>query len=258
MMESQYREAAAAFKEILAEQMGCDAADYDSNALTIVERPEDSWEPHLALATTCGTGSVLSVRDPRLADWADEQPLETHFRIFLPSFLEGLAAEARRLGHTEAKSHSATTGMIHAGPVPSRKLKPPYELRRLGVDEQLELREEGHFENALGEPTELRRIKRMKRAFGIDLPDGQVIAVAGIWDQYPGVQEIGVDVLPAHRGEGLAQILTVYSAKWIRAAGNMPIYTYGFSNTRSANNGLKSGFRPLWNLSAVFVPEDMT
>lgn len=256
-MEQQFREAAAAFKEIFAEQMGCDAADYDSEELAIVLRPEDSWEPHLALATTCGTGSVLSVRDERLADWADEQQLEKHFRIFLPSFLEGLAAEARRIGYTDAKSHSATTGMVHAGPVPVRKLKPPLELRRLRMDEQLALREEGNFENALGEPTELRRIKRMKRAFCIDLPDGEIIAVAGIWDQYPGVQEIGVDVLPAHRGSGLGHILTVYCAKWIRGAGNMPIYTYGFSNTRSANNGLRSGFRPLWHLSAVYVPEDL-
>ena len=257
-MESQFAETAAAFKEIFAEQMGCDAADYDSDELSIVIRPEDSWEQHLALATTCGSGSVLSVRDERLADWADDQPLEKHFRIFLPSFLEGLAAEARRLGYTEAKSHSATTGMIHAGPVPTRKLKPPYDLRRLTIEEQVTLRAEGNFENALGEPTELRRIKRMKRAFCIDLPDGQVIAVAGLWDQYPGVQEIGVDVLPEHRGKGLGHILTVYCAKWIRGAGAMPIYTYGFTNTRSANNGLRSGFRPLWHLSAVYEPDDLT
>jgi hypothetical protein len=147
--------------------------------------------------------------------------------------------------------------MIQAGPVPNRKLQPPYELRRLAVAEQAELRAQNLFRNALGEPDEQRKIKRMKRAFCIDLPDGEVVAVAGIWDQYPGVQEIGVDVLAPHRRRDLANILTVQAAKWIRAANNLAIYTYGFTNVRSANNGLRAGFRPLWHISAVYTAEDI-
>lgn len=249
-------ESSAALIETLAEEMGCEPEDYDSNELTICLRPEESRERHLALATTCGTGSVLSVRDPRLGEWARSQSLETHYRIFLPSFLEGLAAYAREIGYSEAKSHSATTGMVLDTLVHQPKLRPPYTIRRLRLEEQEELRLTRKFDNALGEPAELRKIDAMRRAFCVELPDGEVVGIAGIWDQYPDMDEIGIDVLRDHRGFRLGHALTVYATRWILSAKRWPIYTYGFTNIRSANNGIAAGYRPLWQIAAVYEPED--
>ena len=251
-------ESSAALIETLAEQMGCEPEDYDSNDLTICIRPEDSREQALALATTCGTGSVLSVRDKRLGEWAQQQKLETHYRIFLPSFMEGLAAYAREIGYTEAKSHSATTGMVIDTLVHQPKLRPPYNIRRLRLEEQEELRPTGKFDNALGEPDEKRKIAAMRRAFCVELGDGgEIVGVAGIWDQYPDMDEIGVDVLRDHRGFRLGHALTVYATRWILSARRWPIYTYGFTNIRSANNGIAAGYRPLWTIAAVYRPEDL-
>lgn len=251
-----FAEASAALKRVLAGQMGCSVSDYESHALTIVERPEGSREPHLALATTCGTGSVLSVRDPRLGEWAREQTVQPHYRIFLPSFLEGLVAQARALGHEQPKSHSASSGMVLAELLEPPALPAGFELRELTHSEQLELRETKVFDNALLEPDE-RKVERFRTAFGAFAPDGAVAGIAGVWDQYPRLDEIGLDVLRERRGLGIGRALTVHATHWIRQSGRWPIYTYGFTNTRSANNGLAAGFRPLWQIAAVYRPKDV-
>jgi GNAT superfamily N-acetyltransferase len=255
-MSSLFAEASAVFKSVLAGQMGCRPEDYDSHALIVVQRPGDSRDPHLALATTCGTGSVLSVRDERLARWAREQPVKPHYRIFLPSFLEGLTSRARELGHANPKSHSASTGMVLAELRPVPRLPEGYEIRELAHSEQGRLRATKVFDNALLEPDE-RKVARFRTAFAAVDSRGEVAAVTGIWDQYPGIDEIGLDVARSARGLGLGRALATHAAGWIRADGRWPIYTYGFTNMRSANTGLAAGFRPLWQIAAVYRPEDV-
>lgn len=250
----QFRQSAAAFKATFASQLGCSPAAFESNALTIVERPADSREQHLAIVATCGTGSVLSVTDSRLAEWAREQPLETHFRIFLPSFLEGLAAHARGLGYDGARSHSPSEGMVLAEDLPPRDLPPGYRIAELPLGEQERLRPGREFENALAEPGEDAKIASLRIVFAAYAPDGAIAGVAGVWDQYPGIDEIGLDVAGGQRGLGLATTLTVHATRWIRAQGRWPIYTYSVTNVRSMNNGLSAGYRPLWLLSVVYVP----
>ncbi|MFN8617874.1 MAG: hypothetical protein U0837_12300 [Dehalococcoidia bacterium] len=259
MPGSLYQQSSAVLRRVLAGQMGCAVEDYLSHQLTIVERPADSREPHLALVTTMGTGSVVSVRDTRLAEWAREHAPAVHRnqQIFLPSFLEGMAAHARELGHEGAKSHSASGGCVLAEELVPLPLPAGYALRQLSTAEQAQLRMTNQFDNALGELDEHRRIAASRTAFAIDAPGGTVAAVAGIWDQYPGIDEIGLDVVREHRGHGLAAALTIHATKWIRDAGRWPIYTYGFTNVRSMNNALRCGYRPLWFLSAVYVPSDM-
>jgi GNAT superfamily N-acetyltransferase len=250
-----FTESAVAFKATFASQLGCDPAAFESNALTIVKRPADSREQHLAIVATCGTGSVLSVKDTRLADWAREQPLETHFRIFLPSFLEGMAAHARGLGYDGARSHSPSEGMVLAEDLPPPGLPAGYRIADLPPAEQQRLRPDREFENALAEPGETAKIASIRIAFAAYAPDGAVAGVAGVWDQYPGIDEIGLDVARAHRGLGLAGALTIHATRWIRAQRQWPIYTYGVTNVRSMNNGLSAGYRPLWLLSVVYVPD---
>ena len=126
------------------------------------------------------------------------------------------------------------------------------------LEEQEELRATRKFDNALGEPDETRKIELMRRAFCVELGDGgDIVGIAGIWDQYPEMDEIGVDVLRDHRGYRLGHALTVHATRWILSARRWPIYTYGFTNIRSANNGIAAGYRPLWTIAAVYRPEDL-
>ena len=195
---------------------------------------------------------------PRPGDWARQQQLKANQRVFLPSFLEDLAAYARELGHEGAKAHSASGGTVLAEDLPVRELPPRFALRELSLSEQEQLRAGGEFDNALGEPEERRRIAASRIAFAVVDSTGAPVAVTGIWDQYPGVDELGLDVLRAFRGNGFAAILTIHATRWIRSQGRLPIYTYGFTNVRSMNNALSCGYRPLWFIAPVYVPSDMT
>ncbi len=254
-----YRESSAVLRRVLASELGCAPEDYLSHQVTVVDRPAGSREPHLVLVTTMGTGSVVSARDVRLAAWAREHApaADRNQRIFLPSFLEEMAVRARELGYEDAKSHSASGGCVLAEELELPPLPPGFELRELTTQEQNELRLGNTFDNALGEADERRRIEATRTAFAAIAPDGAIAAVTGIWGQYSGIDEIGLDVARAYRGQGLARGLTLHAVHWIRASGRWPIYTYGFTNVRSMNNALSCGFRPLWFLSAVYVPSDM-
>lgn len=251
MTESLLRVSSAAFKAAFAASLGCAPSSFDAPGLTIVQRPPGSLEPHLAIMAECGVGSVVSVRDPRLGGWAARQELEAHFRIFLPSFLEGMVAHARELGYSNVRSHSPGMGMVLASEMPPPSTPADLSLVEIDRGRQEDLRATGEFGNALGEPGEREKIDRFRTAFALFAPDGTVAGVTGIWELYPGIDEIGVDVASAYRGRGLAKILTLTATREIRGRGVWPVYTFGVSNLRSQNNGLACGFRPLWLITVV-------
>jgi GNAT superfamily N-acetyltransferase len=58
--------------------------------------------------------------------------------------------------------------------------------------------------------------------------------------------QIGIDVLPAYRRQGIATALTRRLAKEILARGKVPFYCAAWSNVKSVRNAIKSGFRPAW------------
>ena len=71
--------------------------------------------------------------------------------------------------------------------------------------------------------------------------------------------QIGVDVLPAYRGQGISSALTSRLAAEILKAEKVPCYCAAWSNIRSVRNAIRCGFRPAWvELSAkptAFVDE---
>lgn len=58
--------------------------------------------------------------------------------------------------------------------------------------------------------------------------------------------QIGVDVLPAYRRQGVATALTSSLALEILQRGKVPFYCSAWSNIRSVRNAVKSGFIPAW------------
>ncbi len=251
-------ESLAAFKASFAAELGCELSAFEEPALTVVERPASSRDSHLVLITECGVGTVVSVKDARLIEWITTEAAkqEAHFRVFLPSFLEGLAAEARRLGHEGARSHNPSLGMVLAEVVPLPPLAPELELVELTPEDIHTYRQTSKFYNALlehDEPPE--ELARFRTAFAVKDAAGKVLGISGVWDQFAGMDEVGVDVTREARGHGLARPLTIRATQWVRAQGRWPIYTFGVANIRSNNNGLACGYRPAWLLNVVFVPD---
>lgn len=58
--------------------------------------------------------------------------------------------------------------------------------------------------------------------------------------------QIGIDVLPAYRRQGIACALTSRLAIEILERGKVPFYCAAWSNIKSVRNAIKSGFLPAW------------
>lgn len=75
---------------------------------------------------------------------------------------------------------------------------------------------------------------------------GRLIGLAGCSEDCDTMWQIGVDVLPDYRRQGIAAALTGRLAKEILGRGRVPFYCSAWSNIRSVRNAVKSGFVPAW------------
>lgn len=76
--------------------------------------------------------------------------------------------------------------------------------------------------------------------------NGKLIGLAGCSADCETMWQIGIDVLPECRRQGVASCLTSRLAIEILERGKVPFYCCAWSNMKSARNAIKSGFRPAW------------
>ena len=75
---------------------------------------------------------------------------------------------------------------------------------------------------------------------------GKLIGLAGCSADADDMWQIGVDVLPEYRKNGIASALTSRLAIKIAERGKVPFYCSAWSNIRSVRNAIRSGFFPAW------------
>ena len=75
---------------------------------------------------------------------------------------------------------------------------------------------------------------------------GKLIGLAGCSADCGSMWQIGVDVLPEYRRQGIAAALTSRLALEILKRGKAPFYCCAWSNIASARNAIDSGFKPAW------------
>ena len=75
---------------------------------------------------------------------------------------------------------------------------------------------------------------------------GQLIGLAGCSADCDKMYQIGIDVLPQYRRQGVDCALTSRLALEILALGKVPFYCAAWCNIKSVRNAIKSGFRPAW------------
>ncbi len=73
-----------------------------------------------------------------------------------------------------------------------------------------------------------------------------LIGLAGCSADCDSMWQIGIDVLPEYRRQGIASALTSKLAVEILARGKVPFYCCAWSNIPSARNAIRSGFVPAW------------
>lgn len=76
--------------------------------------------------------------------------------------------------------------------------------------------------------------------------NGKLIGLAACSADGNMMWQIGVDVLPEYRRQGIASALTSQLAIQILERGKVPFYCCVWANIKSARNAVKSGFRPAW------------
>ncbi len=93
----------------------------------------------------------------------------------------------------------------------------------------------------------LCRERRELDVLGIGAYDGgRLVGLAGCSADCETMWQIGVDVLPEYRRNGIASALTSRLAAEILERGKIPFYCSAWSNLRSVRNAFKSGFLPAW------------
>lgn len=75
---------------------------------------------------------------------------------------------------------------------------------------------------------------------------GRLVGLAACSADCEDMWQIGIDVLPEYRRQGIASALTARLALEIMDAGKVPFYCAAWSNIKSVRNAIRSGFRPAW------------
>ena len=75
---------------------------------------------------------------------------------------------------------------------------------------------------------------------------GKLIGLAGCSADADEMWQIGVDVLPEYRKQGIGSALTARLAMEILTRDKVPFYCSAWSNIRSVRNAVRSGFLPAW------------
>ena len=85
--------------------------------------------------------------------------------------------------------------------------------------------------------------------------NGRLVALAACSADCKEMWQIGIDVLPEYRRQGLASAVTSRLAKEILARDKVPFYCAAWSNLASVHNAIKCGFRPAWvEITAKPIP----
>ena len=121
-----------------------------------------------------------------------------------------------------------------------RALDCPYELKLLTQTDFADLYLP-EWSNALCEK------RKHLDVLGVGAYDGvRLVGLAGCSADCDTMWQIGIDVLPTYRRQGIAAALTSSLAVEILNRGKVPFYCAAWCNIRSVRNAIKSGFRPAW------------
>ena len=116
----------------------------------------------------------------------------------------------------------------------------PYEMRLLTQTDFADLYLP-EWSNALCEK------RKHLDVLGVGAYDGDtLVGLAGCSADCDTMWQIGIDVLPAYRRQGIASALTSRLAVEILNRGKVPFYCAAWCNVKSVRNAVRSGFRPAW------------
>lgn len=122
-------------------------------------------------------------------------------------------------------------------------------LKELKCDYQLRILHKSDFKTLYTEEwnNALSKDRKELDVLGVGAYDGEtMIGLAACSADCDSMWQIGVDILPEYRKQGIASALTSRLALEILKVGKVPFYCAAWSNIKSVRNAIKSGFKPAW------------
>ena len=229
-------------KQQSAYDLGCAPEDFDKGEPVVVRSvPDARARRYLQLPFVCnlvsyGRNVVASVSEPYESTVRDYIARFTYYHLFETPNLHVLNDALQERGASVcfmAEYFLPASDKLPLLPCsfPTRLLTPP-EFDSLYTDA---------WSNALC--AERKQLDKLC----VGAYDGDtLIGLAGCSADCDEMYQIGVDVLPAYRGRGIAPALTSRLAAEIFALGKLPFYCAAWSNLISVRNALKCGFFPAW------------
>ena len=225
-----------------AEDMGCEAADFLKNENVSVRfrlgknARKYLWEPITCNLVSYGNNIVAAVSDEVSELVAEYMSRYLFYHCFETPNMHWLNERLVEKGHKIC--FMAEYYLFDIDKAPS--LSSAYETQILESKdfEDLYLPE---WSNAIDKG------KKELDVLGVGAYDeGKLVGLAGCSTDCEDMWQIGVDVLPDYRQQGIASTLTNRLAREIINRDKVPFYCSAWSNIRSVRNGIKSGFIPAW------------
>lgn len=123
------------------------------------------------------------------------------------------------------------------------------QLRELPCSYELRILHQPDFANLYTEEWSDALCKDRKEldVLGVGAYDnGKLVGLAGCSADCEDMYQIGINVLPEYRRQGIAAALTSRLALEILALDKVPFYCAAWCNLKSVRNAIKCGFRPAW------------
>ena len=225
-----------------ARDLCASASDFEKEENTVVISKENSEaRRYLTLPFSCqivsyGMGAVASVSPDfyeLTKDYINRYPTAHLFETpNLHILNDALMKNGQKICFM-AEYFLPDTDILHP-------LECPYETRILTARDFADLYLP-EWSNALCEK------RRELDTLGVGAYDGQrLVGLAGASRDCDTMWQIGIDVLPEYRRQGIASALTSRLAIEILKLGKVPFYCAAWCNVKSVRNAIKSGFRPAW------------
>lgn len=225
-----------------AKDLCADASDFEkSENVVVLSKESDSARKYLKLPfsvqlVSYGNNVVASVSDEfrEIAEnYIEKYPIEHLFETPVLHVLNDALMEKGQKICFMAEYFLPDMSVL-------RPLDSPYELRVLMQSDFADLYL-SEWSNALCEG------RKHLDVLGVGAYDnGKLIGLAGCSADCDTMWQIGIDVLPEYRRQGIASALTSRLAVETVERGKVPFYCAAWCNVKSVRNAIKSGFRPAW------------
>ena len=228
-----------------AVDLGAVAADFEANKnVVVISQVSEGARKYLKLPFSCqiasyGNNAVASV-SPELRElverYINQYSVEHLFETPNIHVLDdALRAHGERICFM-AEYFLPDVDALMTGD----EKKIPYDVRALASEDFAELYLP-EWSNALCEK------RKELDVIGVGAYDGdRLVGLAGASADCDTMWQIGIDVLPEYRRQGIASHLTRRLAIEILKRGRVPFYCAAWCNVKSVRNAIKSGFRPAW------------